>query len=97
MFKVPHGNDGKKVYLTAEDVLTSERLIATAIIADRTEKDDWTRFDIPFIYTEGIDYSQFDYKLAIVLSSSKRGAFYEGAIGSLLVVDEIEIVTEPIN
>lgn len=97
MFKVPQGNDGKKVYLTAEDVLTSERLIATAIIADRTEKDDWTKFDIPFIYTEDIDYSQFDYKLAIVLSSSKRGAFYEGAIGSLLVVDEIEIVTEPIN
>lgn len=97
MFKVPQGNEGKNVYLTANDVLTSNRLVATAIISDRTEKNDWTRFDIPFIYTEAIDYSRFDYKLAIVLSSSKRGAFYEGAIGSLLVVDEIEIVTEPIN
>ena len=97
MFKVPQGNDGKKIYLTAEDVQTSDRLIAKAIISDRTEKGDWTRFDIPFVYTEAIDYSRYDYKLAIVLSSSKRGAFYEGAIGSLLVVDEIEIVTEPIN
>ncbi|GAB6009091.1 PCMD domain-containing protein [Dysgonomonas reticulitermitis] len=97
MFKVPQGNEGKNVYLTANDVLSSNRLVATAIISDKTEKNDWTRFDIPFIYTEEIDYSRFDYKLAIVLSSSKRGAFYEGAIGSLLVVDEIEIVTEPIN
>jgi hypothetical protein len=95
MFKVPQGDEGKNVYLTANDVLTSNRLVATAIIPDRTEKNNWTRFDIPFIYTEETDYSRFDYKLAIVLSSSRRGAFYEGAIGSLLVVDEIEIVTEP--
>ncbi|MDR1090984.1 MAG: PCMD domain-containing protein [Prevotella sp.] len=97
MFKVPKDDDGKKVYLTAEDVLTSNLLISTAIMPDRTEKDDWTKFDIPFIYTEEIDYTRFDYKLAIVLSSSKRGAFYEGAIGSLLIVDEIEIVTVPIG
>lgn len=94
-FKVPAGNDGKNIYLTAENVLTSDRIIAKAIIDDRTEKADWTNFDIPFVYSEEPDYSQFDYKLAIVFSSSRQGAFYEGAIGSLLHIDEVEVITEP--
>ena len=99
LFKVPKGNAGKDIYLTAQDVQTSDRIIASAIVQDRSEKADWTRFDIPFVYKEGesMDYSQYDYKLAIVFSSSKRGAFYEGAIGSALYIDEVEVVTEPIE
>ncbi len=99
LFKVPQGNAGKNIYLTASDVQTSDRIIASAIVEDRSEKSDWTRFDIPFVYKEGesMDYSQYDYKLAIVFSSSKRGAFYEGAIGSALYIDEVEVVTEPIE
>lgn len=37
------------------------------------------------------------YKLAIVLSSSINGAYFIGAIGSTLWVDELEIVCETNN
>lgn len=96
-FKVPKGNDGKDIYLNANDVKTSDRIIATAILEDTSEKADWTQFNIPFEYIEEIDYSQNDYKLAIVFSSSSRGAFYEGAPGSRLLIDEVEVVTLPID
>ncbi|PID88896.1 MAG: hypothetical protein CSB02_00310 [Bacteroidia bacterium] len=34
------------------------------------------------------------YNLTIVLTSSKDGQLYNGAIGSTLFVDEIELVTQ---
>lgn len=97
LFKVPQGAEGKDVYLTADDLQTSDRIIAKAIVEDKSEKADWTEFDIPFTYTEEMDYTKFDYKLAIVFSSSKRGAYYEGSIGSVLHIDDVEVTSEPIE
>ena len=37
------------------------------------------------------------YKLGIVLSSSLDGAYFKGAVGSTLYVDELEIVCETNN
>ena len=33
-----------------------------------------------------------EYAITVVASSSKNGAFFEGAVGSTLMVDEIEII-----
>ncbi|KAB5214168.1 hypothetical protein GAB12_25115, partial [Bacteroides thetaiotaomicron] len=34
------------------------------------------------------------YKLGIVLSSSVDGAYFKGAVGSTLYVDEVELICE---
>ena len=34
------------------------------------------------------------YKLSIVLSSSVKGAYFKGAVGSTLYVDELELISE---
>ena len=36
------------------------------------------------------------YKLSIVLSSSVEGAYFKGAVGSTLYVDELELISEEI-
>jgi hypothetical protein len=36
------------------------------------------------------------YKLSIVLSSSVKGAYFKGAVGSTLYVDELELISEEI-
>ena len=35
-----------------------------------------------------------EYKLGIVFSSSVDGAFFKGAVGSTLYVDEVELICE---
>ncbi|MDR0938387.1 MAG: PCMD domain-containing protein [Mediterranea sp.] len=63
------------------------------------EADNWTPFDLPFNAYEGraVDARKLQdgkYKLAIVFSSSLKGATFAGALGSTLYVDEVNIVCE---
>lgn len=97
LFKVDKSEDVNKVFLNANTVQTSENIVARAELNDQGARPMWSKFDIPFEYTEELNYDLYNYKLAIVMSSSKRGAFYEGAIGSKLFIDDIEIVTESFN
>lgn len=92
MYKVTKGNDGLSEYLNGENILTSDKVIAKAILEDRSPKSQFTKFDLPFIYTEEPNYDLYSYKLAIVFASSKNGDFYEGAIGSTLIVDDVEVI-----
>lgn len=94
IYKVTKGAEGLNEYLNGENVLTSDKLIAKAILEDRSPKALFTKFDLPFVYTEDMDYNLHDYKLAVVFASSKNGDFYEGAIGSQLIVDQVEVVCE---
>lgn len=94
LYKVPKGKEGQDFYLTGIDINSSERIIARARLEDFAEKKEWTRVSLDFIYTEELDYVENDYKLAIVLSSSFDGANYKGAIGSVLQVDDLRIVSE---
>ncbi len=94
LYKVTKGAEGQKEYLDGTNILTSDKVVATAILEDRTAKKEYTKFELPFIYKGDIDYSQNDYKLAIVFASSKNGDFYEGAVGSTLIVDEVEVECE---
>lgn len=94
IYKVTKGNEGLNEYLNGENILTSDKTIAKAILEDRSPKDKFTRFDLPFIYTEDMDYDLYNYKLAIVFASSKNGDFYEGAVGSTLIVDNVEVICD---
>ena len=84
-------------YLDGFNGLTSPNLISVARISDQKETDEWTRFYIPFVAKPGkvIDKDKLakgGYQLSIVFSSSLKGDVFEGAEGSTLWIDEVEII-----
>lgn len=89
----------EKPFLYGDNVLTDESIIAIARLKDRTAKTMFMPFNLPFEYKEGktIDEEKlkdFKYNLTIVFSSSIDGAYFTGAVGSTLIVDEVELVCE---
>ena len=86
-------------YLDGHNSLTSDRIVLKAELSDHKETDEWTRFTIPFKPVDGrtIDADKLKagkYSLAIIMSSSKDGAKFEGAVGSTLYVDELELYSK---
>ena len=85
--------------LNGDNVTSSDRIVLIAEMQNPGEPTEWERFDIPF---EPMNGKEFDYEklanngyaITVVASSSKDGAFFEGAIGSTLLVDEIKIEWE---
>lgn len=77
--------------LNASNIMTSDRVVARAELADGSDKASFTKFDIPFVYKEGAPLTG-NMMMAIVASSSSQGDNYMGAIGSRLVVDSLAIV-----
>lgn len=87
--------------LNGANALTSSALVAYAQIdeADAVETDTWTAFNLPFRTVNGksIDDDKLeagDYKLSIVFSSSIDGGNFNGAVGSTLYIDEVELECE---
>ena len=89
--------------LDATDALSEDnpQVISTAVIdqADAQETDEWTYFDIPFEMRPGktVDpqkLAEGRYCLAIVFASSIRGDYFEGAPGSTLCIDEVDLTYE---
>lgn len=81
--------DGTNVL--AED---NDNIVATAVIPSADLAAEWTEFDIPFIYRKGktVDPEKLasgKYSITIVMSSSRDGDYFSGAIGSTLYVDEL--------
>lgn len=73
----------------------NEKIVARARLEDGTAKDDWTAFNLEFKWKDGVTYdAEKTYKLAIVCSSSKDGANFNGAANSTLIVDELEVIGE---
>ncbi len=95
IFKVSKGAAGNDEYLDGETILTSDKIIARADLTDTSAQDTYKKFSLKFKYTEEMNYDKYDYKMTIVFASSKNGDFYEGAIGSTLIVDQVEIVCTP--
>ncbi len=74
-------------------------IVSVARIEDAHETDTWTRFNLEFKYRPGktVDSEKLKsgkYNLAIVFSSSIRGAYFEGAPGSTLNIDEVVLSYE---
>lgn len=85
----------KDEYLTGLDAYTSNKLVATAILKDGTAKTEYTPFDIDFEYVNGKTYdANKQYRISIICSSSKYGDTFSGAPGSVLYVDDIEIISK---
>lgn len=59
----------------------------------RLETDSWKEINFPFQLVHGKTFDPTkEYVLAIVMSSSIDGAKFTGAIGSTLIVDDIELI-----
>lgn len=85
--------------LNGKDITSSNRIVLIAEIQNPGEPTEWTEFNIPFESRNGkeFDYEKLannEYAITVVASSSKSGAFFEGAIGSTLYVDELKIEWE---
>ena len=92
----PNPATGKITPLNGNDVLSSDRIVALARIAEPGDPQNWKFFSEQFVYQNGktFDEERFQrngYSIAIVMTSSREGAYFEGSIGSTLYVDEIEI------
>lgn len=96
------------VPLNGNDVLSSDRIVLMARIdkpvefegaIEDLEASPWVSFNEPF---KPMNDKVFDmdrlrdggYAIALVATSSRQGAYFEGAIGSTLYIDELEIVWE---
>jgi hypothetical protein len=104
IFRVTKGAQAGEEYLDGETIFTSDRVVATAGWSHTSEDvvetpaiNDFIHFTIPFRYKENLDFNKYDYRLTIVLASSKDGNEYQGAVGSTLIVDDLEVVCDPIK
>ncbi len=76
-----------------------DSIVLLARIEETTETDTWTSFNLTFEAQNGKSVNDEDlangkYKLAIVFSSSIEGAYFRGAVGSELCIDEVKIICE---
>ena len=96
IYGIFYETDDEVKLLDGTNACTSDHLISVARINDARETDEWTEFNIPFVTKEGktIDAQKLKdgkYNVAIVFSSSIRGDLFEGAEGSTLYIDEVEL------
>lgn len=92
-----HDDQGNPLTLHGDDVKTNSQIVAIADMGKVIPVDTWTAFELTFDYSSTIDYALLEnlgYNLAIVLSSSKEGDKFEGAIGSTLCIDKLRIICE---
>ena len=85
--------------LDGDEVLNSERIVMMARIADPGEPAEWAHFAEPFKYMNNKSFDEErlrkdGYAVAIVATSSRQGAYFVGAVGSTLYVDELHVVWE---
>ena len=93
MFYRNKDEQGNSFYLHGDDVLTSPQIVKTARVASVPPTDQWTPFEM-FFEGQDVDKEKLknnEYNLTIVFSSSKDGDLFEGAIGSTLYIDEVEL------
>lgn len=76
----------------------NKKLVAVAKLADGTAKAEYTAFQIDFKDKDGNTAYAYDptkkYRISIICSSSADGDTFSGAPGSVLYVDDIEVISE---
>lgn len=89
--------------LNGADVLTSDNIVALARLDNPTvhdsntelDKVDYEKFELKFDYKQTFDKTKarnYEYNLAVVFTSSVKGADFFGAVGSTLYVDEVKVI-----
>ncbi len=89
-------NPAKFVPLDGNNILSSDRIVSMARIDDPGYPTEWKKFEEEFKPRNGKTYSQEkadrgEYALTVVFTSSREGAYFKGAVGSTLYVDEVRI------
>lgn len=82
--------------LDGSNLYTHPSIIAKAIFHPTdTEGDSFQPFTLSLerINDATVDFTQHRYKMALVFASSAGGDKYTGAVGSCLMIDEVEILT----
>lgn len=97
IYAIFYETDEKTKTLDGTNNFTSPNLVSIARINNQKETDQWTQFYIPFIMQPGKTINQEKlkkggYNVAIVFSSSKDGGNFNGAVGSTLYIDEVELI-----
>lgn len=96
------------VPLDGDNILTASNIALMARIDKPAEFEgdmselaaaDWVHFSEPFKPVNGKEFdaerlARGGYAIAIVMTSSRQGAYFEGAIGSTLYVDQLRVVYE---
>lgn len=96
--------------LNGENVLSSDRIIALARVDNMkvtdantpVSSDVYEAFEISFDYDSyrgtrpfmEEKSKEYQYNLAVVFTSSRDGAYFAGALGSTLYVDDVEVICE---
>ena len=98
IYAVFYESTDQRPLLDGTDILAEDnpQIVAVAQIDNARETKKWTEFHIPFVMRKGktIDKDKLaagKYNLTIVFASSKRGDYFEGAPGSTLLIDEVEL------
>ena len=83
---------GNPVVLYGDSVLTSSLIVSKAQWVPAAT-DEWTHFEITFEggTADPTILATMGYSYTVVFSSSKDGGTFEGAIGSTLYIDEVEV------
>lgn len=92
-------------YLYGDNVSTSDHIIARAEMyhSEIVQGNEFIPFELYFDYESfGVPFDpeelqHNEYKITIVFSSSKRGAYYEGRPGSRLIVDDVKLHYEDVE
>lgn len=99
IYSILYETDENVKYLDGTNFLTSPNLIAIARMGadEKKETEEWTFFNLPFEVRPGkvIEEQKLKdgkYNVSIVFSSSIDGNLFEGAVGSTLLIDEVELV-----
>ena len=84
---------GNRVILDGSNILTSENIVSLAQVATLPATDEWSHFEMTFEggIADPAVLAARGYSFTIVFSSSKNGDLFEGAIGSTLYIDEVEV------
>lgn len=91
---INHDEQGNEVMLHGDDVLSSRYIVSKAQVASLPATSEWRLFEMAFEDITPVDASLLanrGYNLALVFSSSKMGDVFEGAVGSTLYIDNVEI------
>lgn len=96
LYAILFETDEETPSLDGTNIKDSPNIVLKAHLDDARESDDWVHFDIPFNPQNGktIDPQKLadgKYKFTIVMTSSKDGATFSGAVGSTLLVDEVKV------
>ena len=88
--------NGNPVKLYGDNTETCPYVVRRAQVAALPPTTEWTHFEMTF-EGDAVDaqaLANYGYSMTIIFTSSKSGDTFEGAIGSTLLVDEVQITFE---